>query len=76
MMYGGSNMALWWIVSIVLFVGVVVAIVYALKGLGGTAPSSPADPGSPEDSPREIVNRRYARGEIDRQQYEQLMKDL
>ncbi len=76
MMHGGSSMALWWIVSIVLFVGVVVAIVYALKGLGDTAPSSPADPGSPEDSPRAIVNRRYARGEIDRQQYEQLMKDL
>ena len=39
--------------------------------------SGPADRSSlPENSPLEILKQRYARGEIDKQQFEEMKRDL
>jgi putative membrane protein len=70
--YGGSWMMefglLWWL----LIAGVVVLIVWAVRASSrqGTG-SSPHGPDA-----LEIARRRYASGEISKEQFEQLKKDL
>ncbi len=65
MLFGG----LMWLAFLVLIVG---AIVYLLRNgsalRGGRRPSG--------DDPVDIVRQRYARGEITREEFEQLRKDL
>ena len=66
MMFFGGWMWLLWIVVI----GVVVWAVVA----GGRHNTSGHD--SPSKTPLEIAKERYARGEITREEYEQLRRDL
>ena len=63
---GGIGMVVW----IVLLTG----LVYLLARMwsrGGFGSPSPRD-----DNAREIARRRYARGDIDRQEYERIMEGL
>lgn len=62
----GLMMILFWTVLI----AVIVWLVIALTGRGAQAGASR------EPSALDILNQRYARGEIDRQDYEQKKKDL
>ena len=66
----GFGMGLWWLFWIALLVLVVVAIWRLLQRGNGAASH-----GSGE-SPLEILERRYARGEIDQQEYEEKKRDL
>lgn len=59
------------IIGIALFVIWLVRRSSSIGGTGGAVSSS-----SPEASPREIVQGRYARGEITREQYRQFLADL
>lgn len=60
-------MALWWLLGIALVVLVVWALVRGLPfGQGGGA----------GESPEQILKRRYAKGEIDRETYERMLGDL
>ncbi len=52
-------------------VGIVVLAVWAVRRF-----SAPADHGSAGQSAREILQVRYARGEITREQYQEMLKDL
>jgi len=66
---GGAHMAwmgIWWIVAVAL----IVAVVWSLRSSsrGGTRGAS--------ESPEEILKRRYASGEIDRETYHRMMKDV
>ncbi len=54
-----------------IIVGVVVLVVWAVKRF--TSQSSQPQGGQ---SPREILQARYARGEITREQYQQMLNDL
>ena len=65
------------VLGAVFLAAVVVGIVYLLRGLGGggTAAGTPAASGSP-DSPEDILKRRYAAGEIDKDEYESRLRDL
>jgi putative membrane protein len=67
--YGGAMgwMWLWWVVGLVLLV----LFVWAIARAAGTAGS-----GRGEDAPETILKRRYARGEIDRDEYEHRLNDL
>ena len=59
----------------VLFVVVlIVAIVFLIRALGGASAARPVA-GVPE-SPRDILKRRYAAGEIEREEYLQKLADL
>jgi putative membrane protein len=58
-------MGIGWIVLIALAVAVVWAIARGTRGLGG-----------PVESARDVVKRRYANGEIDRETYERMLRDL
>ncbi len=59
------------IVDLVILVGIVVLIVWAVNRFSGGRNRS-----NESQSPREILQTRYARGEITREQYQQMMKDL
>jgi putative membrane protein len=61
---------------IVFVAAVVVAIVFLVRYLAQSHPSPPAPNGSTGESATEILKRRYATGEIDREEYLQKLKDL
>ena len=63
--FGGVFMILWW----VLIIAGIVALARWLMSLSrGDAP--------PEKGAREILDERYAQGEIDREEYEKRKRDL
>ena len=71
--FGGMGLFGGWIgllLNLAILVGVVLLIVWAVKRStnGNVSSSGP--------TPREIVQARYARGDITREQYQQLLSDL
>ncbi|WP_060528266.1 SHOCT domain-containing protein [endosymbiont of Ridgeia piscesae] len=63
--FGGGFMWLFWILLIVV-------IVWAVKAAGGSSNDSPET----QKSALDILKERYARGEIDQEEFEQKRKDL
>ena len=62
------------IFNLAIIVGIVILIVWAVKRFtGGSANLNQPSGGQ---SPREILQARYARGEITRDQYQQMLSDL
>lgn len=76
---GGWGAGKWMmlVLAIVFMVAVIVGIVYLVRGLGrgGSAAGTQGVP-SRHDSPEDILKRRYAAGEIDREDYESRMRDV
>lgn len=69
-MMGGSGW--WWFMPIlgIIFLGLIIwAVVALIQGQGGSQSTG-------ADSALEILKRRYARGDIDKEEYEQKKKDL
>ncbi len=66
---GGLLMVLFWIVLIV-------GAVWLARGLFPSGQQPPASSSRSEDSADEILKQRYARGEITKEQYEQMRRDL
>ncbi len=64
--WGMGWMWLWWILGIAF----VIAIVWILTA------AARRSSGSSEDSPEQILKRRYARGEINHEEYEQKLNEL
>ena len=67
------------VVAILLLIGLVVLVVWAVRrsgsGAGGTLGGSMGGSATAQ-TPKEILQMRYARGEITREQYQQMMQDL
>lgn len=59
-------MILWWIVGIVVLVWLVRLATGSVGGPGARS----------EETPEQILKRRYANGEIDREQYQRQLEDL
>ena len=72
---GGIFMGVFWLLVIAL---IVFAIVYLVRQTGGRQFAGGPRGGPPPDreSPRDILDRRYAEGELSREEYEQMKKDL
>ncbi len=73
--YGWIWMILNWVITVVVIVGIIWFIIWAVRRAGSTGRSSLIT-GSGPQSPREILQSRYARGEITREQYLEILEDL
>lgn len=62
----GWWMVLWWLVAIVVLIVVVRMVAGSLGGPGSRA----------HESPEQILKRRYAKGEIEREEYQRRLEDL
>ena len=60
--------------NLVIIIGIVVLIIWAVKRF--TSGTTNWNQTSGNQSPREILQARYARGEITREQYQQMLNDL
>ena len=67
--FGMAGMVLFWL-------AVVVALVFATRVLIGRPGARDGGTGHAVETPLEILRRRYARGEIDREEYEEKKRDL
>jgi putative membrane protein len=69
-MYWDGHMAwmwLWWVFVALIVAGIAWLVVLAARRNGGRPP---------DETPEQILKRRYARGEIDRETYERMREDL
>jgi putative membrane protein len=66
------------LLNLVIIVGVISLIVWVVRRFtaGGSGLTSNQTSGSAHLSPRDILDIRYARGEIDRDLYQQMLSDL
>ena len=64
----GMGMGLFWIL---VAAAVIAAIVWAVRSSGGSSRDGPRG-----ESPEETLKRRYARGDISREEYERTLSDL
>ncbi len=69
--FGGGFMWLLWLLIIALVVWAVVAVAG-----GGARRDASAPPAQPQRSALEILEERYARGDIDREEFEEKKADL
>jgi putative membrane protein len=87
MMRGGPGFGLFWALLVNVFwtALIVLAVLWLVRNWGGikstlqratTPAGSGATPATPVQTPLEIVQMRYARGEITRDEYETLRRDL
>ena len=60
--------------NLLIIIGVVLLVVWAVRRF--TSGATNGNPPSGNQSPREILQARYARGEITRDQYQQMLTDL
>ncbi len=65
----------WTIIMVVFWIAVIVGIIFLIKWLV-ISTSAGVHPARSGDSPLEILKRRYARGEINREEFEEKKKDL
>ena len=76
--FGLIGMILNLIITLGLIVGMVLLVVWAVRRIspGGSGPGSTWQQSQAPSSPREVLQVRYARGEITREQYFQMLDDL
>ena len=75
--FGGGNLLgglIGLIFNLAIIIGIVILVVWAVKRFTGGAVNGNQTSGS--QSPREILQARYARGEINRDQFQQMLQDL
>jgi len=70
-----------WIFPLIMLVVMLVVVVFLLFGRRGVGPPcspwhQPSRRGDPQDPPVEILKRRYASGEISKEEFEQMRRDL
>lgn len=67
----GGGMLIGWLVPLLVLAGLTALVVWAVRELAGHR-----DDGTPEDGALATARRRYARGEIDREEFRTLRSDL
>lgn len=72
--FGLLGMIISFLFSVVVIVGIVWLVVWAVRRAGGNNIALPGRPAAP--SAKEILQTRYARGEINREEYLAMLEDL
>ena len=66
--------------NLIIIVGIVMLVIWAVRQFSSNGQSSSfmsqQNNPSTDATPREIVEKRYARGEINREQYQEILSDL
>jgi putative membrane protein len=77
-MMGGGMMGYGGLLSLIINIGVIVGIIFLVVWAVRKFSSNGLNlnQGGSTQSPREILQARYARGEITREQYQQMLSDL
>ncbi len=70
--FGLIGMILNLVITVAVIVGIVLLVVWLIRRVGQNGFTNAAN----EESPREIAQQRYARGEITRDQYQEIIVDL
>lgn len=67
-----------WLVVLLLIVvaALIVGVVFLVRGLGGGVTGGGMPQAGVHESPQDVLKRRYAAGEIEREEYEQRLRDL
>lgn len=82
MMGSGTGMGWGWMFGALVMVGVVLLVILAVRAIGGGVSSRPSAPGPTADSPsghgraREVLDERYARGELTTEEYQERLRVL
>ena len=72
--WAGGGGGFWMLGGVLLMIGVIVLVFWAVSNLSRTGRASTHDPSRP--TPNEILRERFARGEISEQDFEQAKKVL
>ncbi len=64
-----------WLISLAVFIGFIVVAVWIVRWIGQGPPPRSTDT-SQRDRALEILRERYARGEISREEFERMQRDL
>lgn len=73
MMHGWPMASGMWLLMLFFWILVIVGIIMVIRRFSVPPREGPASKG---DTPMEILRRRYAAGEIDREQFEEMKRDL
>ncbi len=68
------GMGFMWLFPFLFLIGMVLCVVVVARGAWWAGPRH--DRREPRETPREILDRRFASGEISREEYQQMRKDL
>ena len=76
--FGWAGMIVGWALTAAVLVGLVLLIVWAVRRTGGSSPQGSALQSSAPQGPtaKDIAQMRYAKGEINREEYQQIISDL
>lgn len=76
--YGWVGMILNLVITVGVIVGVVFLVIWLVRRFSNSGEGSNSGYSQPggQPAPREILQTRYARGEITREQYQQMLADL
>ncbi len=73
--FGWIGMILGLVITIAVIVGIVLLVVWAIRSMGRM--NGPyASQNTPGQSAKDLAQSRYARGEISREEYQQIISDL
>jgi putative membrane protein len=73
--FGATGMIVGWILTAAVLIGLVLLVVWAVRQIASR--NAGAGYAAAQLSPaKEIAQQRYAKGEIDREQYQQILADL
>ncbi len=78
-MMGGGTIWFWLVMmlfGLLIFVGIILLAVWAIARWTGSERLRPSNPSGSQEDPLTILQRRYARGEITREEYERIRSDL
>lgn len=74
--YGGGGEFVMFLLSVVVIAAIIIGVIFLVRSKSGESSSGSSHITGRGESPQDILKRRYAAGEIEREEYEQKLRDL